>query len=211
MSKIKNEETIGLHHVPFTIMWMAVAAVAFSLLLISILIVDSLRIQFQFIENIVDWFLDIPYFDGVLAGIIVGIIASIGQTWLLRQRYGSAPRYWRLMTIPGWGLAGGGLFILMDYQLHRDFGVYGIFAWFFIPGIFQTIALRSYVRGAWLYALVGTLAAFIAVAAYNQAYQYYDVAYGLSFGALAHPILTAWVLITLMARQRKVNMKAKAA
>ena len=211
MSKIKNEETIGLPHVPFIIMWMSIPAVAFSLWFMILILAEGAMRQANFLQQLGDFLWNMPQVAGILVGILVGGVAGIGQTWLLRQRYGSAPRYWRLVTIVGWGLAGNGIAILTDYTLQRDFGVYGVFAWFFIPVIFQTIALWSYVRSAWLYALAGTVAALISVAAFTLAYSDYGSIYGLVFGTLSHTFLTALTLIVLMARQRKVNMKADAA
>ena len=212
MNKSKNEETLGLHHVPFTIMWMAIAAVIFTLMFFAAYTLITLEYKFDFLTSVIDWLVqDATQLTGVLMGVFVGVLAAIGQMWLLRQRYGSAPKYWPLMTILGWGWAGHGMMILIDYQLSQKFGVYGMFAWFIIPVIFQMIALWSYVRGAWLYALAGTAAAFIATLGYTPIFQYYEDIYSLLFGTIAHVLFTALVIMALMARQRTANLKSELA
>jgi len=145
----------------------------------------------------------------ILVGMLFGVIAAIAQSWLIRQRYGFLPRYWRIVTIIGWAVAGISFVPLFWYRYDAWKPLYFI-AWFAIPVIFQTFPLWPHVRGAWLWALAGVAAGFISIGAYYTYAWTNQELYALIFGTLAQSLLPAVVLIVLMARQRLHNIRAEA-
>ena len=214
MEKVKHEETPGLHHVPFTLIWMSTQIIGLFVYAIFLIMFDFIREYVTPFHSLLRWLdTDVPIAQCLAIGLLSGMVALITQSWLLRQRYGFTPRGWRILTLTGYIIASIGLFPFLQYR-YDDWLTHGLVFWFSIPILFQMFALRSVVRGAWLWILIAAATGLITTLGIylgNHSYNSDEELFGLISGTLAQAFFTASTLILLMTRQRKVNIKAKVA
>ena len=215
MEKAKIDQSYGLHQTPFIFMWMSIPIVSIGVVYAIALSLHGLRYSLPIVGDMLYWLSqDGLWLTWLLIGIGMGIITSISQAWLIRQRYGFVPRLWHLMTMIGWVIVGIIVFASIKYEnpiSSNETSIYLFFAWFATVPIVQTLSLWFHLRKAaflWLFAAIAS--GLISVIAYQVAPRYDEFTFAHLYGTLAQTFLTAITLIFLMARQRRLNINEEA-
>ena len=142
----------------------------------------------------------------VLIGFSFGLILSLVQTWLIRQRYGFVPLLWRSVTIFGATLAGLS-FPFYNYLLGTHQQWLSFFIWFSFLNSVQAVVLFRVNRRAWLFALVGIIAGVVAssISAIDPLDVYWSLNedWALMVGSVIQAIGTSIVIMYLMANPRQ--------
>jgi hypothetical protein len=156
-STITQDDNPRLHRTPFLLLWVA----SYSLAWLSIYIYEH-KLS-GWLCDFVGWWTrwDADWREGVFIGLLVGLILSIMQTWLLRRRYGFVPRYWWIATLVGATIGGFGYFPLARIRIPLLIDKFLI--WFIVINSFQTIAIFRTNRRAWWIASVGIMSACTAI------------------------------------------------
>ena len=215
LSAIQNDDNPRLHRVPFLLWWMMSYALGWYAIYVYEEFNPSSPQGPWFEQRLcafLTWLrLSEPFGrrEGLLVGFIFGLVLSLIQTWLIRERYGYIPRFWGIATIvgatiaggyayPRVGVTGGGLYndvinTIPDFRL-----------WFSILGLFQSIGMWSISRKAWLMFVTGGIASALTVLSlvYLQIY-YFDPFEALLLGTFIQSVGTGLIALYLMANPRE--------
>lgn len=165
LSIISQDDNPRLHRVPFLMLWVASYGLAWLLIYIyEHPLTQELCGFSSWLRG--GWQHTTQWREDLFIGLLVGLTLSIMQTWLLKQRYGYAPKYWRTATLigailGGFGYAriGGRMGPVDETRFIGDF-----FIWFITMNVFQAVVMFRTNRQAWWIGLIGIASAGIAAA-----------------------------------------------
>jgi hypothetical protein len=190
--KSKGLQRRGLHPISFIGLWMMAHLFGWVALLSVVFVLILASSAFSPVQSFMNWLGASDWSLAVLLGLIVGGVTSIAQRWLIQQQSEIRPRFWMLLSLVAWSLAGLGLWQFMDSYNGSGFW-HGtmLVVWFGLPTILQSLALWPHLRSAWLYGLAGIVSALIAYLIYEQfSWAASEQIYTVIFGAIVQAILT---------------------
>ena len=204
ISAIQDDDNPHLHRVPFLLLWI----MSYGLAWYAIYVYEMLWYVPRLCEFL-HWLKPSSLYtwrEGLFVGLLFGLMLSFIQTWLIRERYGYVPRFWRLATIVGVIIAG------LAYPRvgsnmggwHLDVFIKDFFLWFSILGAFQSIGMWRINRKAWLILVINSIAAGITVLflVYPQQF-YFSPRWALMMGTLVQSFGTGLIVLYLMAQPRE--------
>ncbi len=174
VSVITSDDNPRLNRIPFVLLWL----ISYGLAWFVLYIYEMIWYDWSF-DGLMTWLkystLDVG--EPVVLGLLFGLTLSSIQIWIIRQRYGDVPKFWRAATILGAVVAGFGyprvglrtgesLLGINSWGINHpprtDSLVNDFIIWFIALSLFQAIALLRVNRKAWFIAVVGMLAGIIA-------------------------------------------------
>jgi hypothetical protein len=195
----------GLHPISFIGLWMMAHLFGWVALLSVVFMLTIASFSFGFVQNFMNWLGSFEWPFAIALGLIVGSMTAIGQPWLMQQQSGYRPRFWMPLSLFAWAVAGLGLWQFMDnYNAGDVWRGMMLVLWFGFPTIFQSVALWTYSRTAWLYGLAGLVSGVVAYLFYQQFdWSSGNSGYAIIFGAIAQAILTGVVFLFIIQTQPK--------
>lgn len=197
LARIKEDDNPRLHRVPFTLIWMASYALAWFAMFFVSMIYDDLFNVALILDMAINHITRNYVISNLVIGLGFGITLSLIQTWLIRQRYGFVPRFWRATTIIGAMIVGTitPFFNYYDNSM-RMWGA--VFIWFSTINILQAVILFRVNRQSWILALIGIVAVIIGWI------QYYDgEILGVLLGSLIQAFASGIITLHLMSNPRE--------
>jgi hypothetical protein len=199
MSKNKKvTRYLHLHRIPFILLWMSTYAMGWGVGFLVVLIL-------ALINSMAYGFLDLsePAIATII-GLSVGAATALGQPWLARQRSGMVLRFWRPLTIVGYGIASLALAPILSFYTESSAEMLlAHFVWFSIPAILPMLSLRRIVRGAWKWiaaavgvAAVTAISHFVFMTPYNGVNAWQP--YSMLFGTIVQSFVTALIMTRLL-------------
>lgn len=215
ISAVLEDDNPRLHRIPFFLLWI----VSYSLAWYVLYIYEMLWYEYR-LDGILSWLkFSSSWGEGLVIGLLFGLMLSFTQTWLIRQRYGYIPRFWRMATILGATIAGlgyprvglnpGEYFIgINNWGINNPILVNSLvvdfFFWFIVLSLFQTIVLLPVNRKAWLIIVVGLLSGIVASAPLmDPAVLYGRPFWTLILGTMVQTLGTGLLVLYLMAYPRE--------
>lgn len=199
MSKNKKvTRYLHLHRIPFTLLWMATYAIGWGVGFLVVLILALLNSMTFGILTMSE-----PAI-AMIIGLSVGAATAFGQPWLVRQRSGMVLRFWRPLTIVGYGIASLALAPILAFYTESSAEMMAAhFLWFSIPAVLPMLSLRRIVRGAWKWiaaaigvAAITAMSHFIFLTPYNGVNAWHP--FSMLFGTLAQSFVTAVIMLRLL-------------
>lgn len=217
ISAITEDDNPRLHRIPFLLLWILSFGIAWSVLYIY----EMLWYNMNF-DLFLSWLKQVSWREGIFVGLLFGLTLSFVQTWLIRQRYGYVPKFWRAAIILGGMLAGlgyphTGLRTFESFIGYNWMGVNNttpidslindFLIWFIVFGLSQTIVMFRVNRKAWLMMIVGLFAAIIASIPLTNSRMFYSKPmWALIMGTAIQAIGTGILFLYLMANPREGNV-----
>ncbi len=217
VSVIIEDDNPHLRRVPFVLLWF----VSYGLAWYVLYIYEMLWYDWNF-DALLSWLKSSPqgpWREALVLGLLFGVTLSSIQTWLIRQRYGYVPKYWRAATILGAIIAGFGYpriglrtgeYLLglnwmgVNNTTSADSLINDFIIWFIALGLFPAIVMLQVNRKAWIMVAVGVLAGAIAsVPLLNPGQLFGKPMWTLIMGTTVQAIGTALLVLHFMAHPRE--------
>lgn len=202
LTRLKDDDNPRLNRVPFAIIWVASYALAWFVLFFASMIAQDMN-NTSVIGDLLRWInRHAQWINGIGMGLTFGVMLSLVQTWLIRRRYGFVPKLWRITTIIGATLTGFSFPFANNYWDYNQLWL-PLIVWFSLINVFQAGVMFRVNRQAWLLAVVGILAGFVAGGLYALPDSYNTEIWALLLGSIIQAVGTAIVMLRLMANPRE--------
>ncbi len=215
ISAVIEDDNPRLHRIAFLLFWI----ISFSLAWYVLYFYEMLWYEYR-LDGILSWLkFSSPWGEGLVIGLLFGLMLSFTQTWLIHYRYGYVPRFWRLSTILGATIAGlgyprvglnpGEYFIgINNWGINNPIVINSLvadfFFWFVVLSLFQTIVLLPVNRKAWLIIVIAVFSGIVATAPLmDPAVLYGRPFWTLILGTVVQTLGTGLLVLYLMAYPRE--------
>lgn len=215
-SIITRDDNPSLQRIPFVLLWFFSYGLAWFVLYIY----EMIWYDWSF-DGLMTWlkYSTLGVGEPVVLGLLFGLTLSSIQMWIIRQRYGYVPKFWRAATVLGAVAAGFGyprvglragenLLGINSWGINNpprtDSLVNDFIIWFIALSLFQAIAVLQVNRKAWLIAVVGVVAGVAAAfPLLNPGLLFGRPLWTLIVGSMIQAFGTAVLFLYLMAHPRE--------
>ncbi|MEO1290135.1 MAG: hypothetical protein AAFV93_20480, partial [Chloroflexota bacterium] len=203
-TKAKEHSRSGLHPVTFIGLWTLVTLSGWGFVIVGNVFWHIVFGATETAWDIHYWISDNAiWIFGIMTGLCLGVISTIGHHWLIQQYNSIKLRHWILFNMLGYVIAGIAIVISLFGSQVSDAEIYNwLIVWSIAPILLQTIPMWRTIRGGWSWILIAVVSVTIVYLIYEQSEQMYNVVvYVIVFNGIVQSILSGVAYILLSAQQ----------